>query len=314
MNNKIYSLILFCSLWFSGCESLINDLDQDKLPKTEIKLVVECYISPQSEEIRVKVTESQPLFAPSTYETNIVKNATVIISGENGQLQIPYNDSISTYVIDSSYFRIEAGKKYTLTVNDGIRNVKASCVVPLKKATIKTMEVDTVVSQWSPQDSVARVKMSWEDIRGETNYYQVRGYSGTEATRLVFDPPAGTKPERGYFKNLLDYNYNSILYNDVNLDGITFNTPYFMVQLDKNWVFTYIDKSGKEQTVNSNPILKEIHIEVLNIDENYYKFYRSRKNNDDGNPFVEPTLVFTNIEGGLGCFGSYTIGSATVRP
>jgi len=42
-------LVAICiALCLSGCESLINELDEDKLPKVESKLAVSCYISPQS--------------------------------------------------------------------------------------------------------------------------------------------------------------------------------------------------------------------------------------------------------------------------
>jgi len=31
------------------------------------------------------------------------------------------------------------------------------------------------------------------------------------------------------------------------------------------------------------------------------------------NPFVEPALIYTNLEGGLGCFGAYNAGSLLLK-
>ncbi|WP_310590718.1 DUF4249 family protein [Dyadobacter sp. CY347] len=35
-------------------------------------------------------------------------------------------------------------------------------------------------------------------------------------------------------------------------------------------------------------------------------------NNDD--PFVEPAMIYTNIKGGLGCFGGYNTALLIVKP
>ena len=186
MKHTIYTLMLFCCVLLCSCESMINDLDQDKLPKIESKLVVECYISPQSGEIKVIVTEPQALFGPAHYDPVYIKNATVILSSEAGQITIPYKDSLSNYVINASQFKIEAGKKYSLVVSDGKRTVTASCIVPARAATVKNYAVLPVTGSRYPGDSTVTVKMSWEDIKGERNYYVLRGYAEIEQKNLSF--------------------------------------------------------------------------------------------------------------------------------
>ena len=309
MNKILY--FLFCSFLLCSCESMVNDLDQDKLPKTESKLVVECYISPQSEIILVQVTESQPLFGPSTYNPVYITNATVTLSGENGQVLIPYNDSTFNYRISSDRFRIEAGKKYNLVVTDGSRTVRASCIVPARKAEMKGYVIDTIYGYRYDGDTVARVKMSWYDIKGEANYYSVRGYAETELTIPYYDSETGgSKPQRVASKTLLDYTHQDFLLSDTNIDGITFEAPTYYVQLPTKFSFPYND-----EMVYSDPKFKSIQFEILNLDENYYRFYKSLKDhNNSDNPFVEPTLLYTNIDGGLGCFGSYNSGVYTVHP
>ncbi|MCF2446963.1 DUF4249 domain-containing protein [Dyadobacter sp. CY345] len=314
---KLYKclVLLFSLSLLWGCETLVNDLDEDKLPKIESKLAVECYISPQSEEIMVRVTASQPLFGSSTYESVNIKNAKVILSGPGAEIQIPYNDSTQTYMIAADKFKIEAGQQYSLLVDDGKRIVKSSCTVPANKVTIKNYSIDTIVGHSYREDTSARVKISWDDIKGETNYYSIRGYSLTNVTYPGYIPETGVSgPVRSNNKAFLNIDRNYLV-NDVNLDGITFNAPVFYIQLPSKYSFSYVNEDGKLDTAYSDPVFKEVYFEVLNLDVNYYKFHKSVDaswNND--NPFVEPTLVYTNIEGGLGCFGAYNVGSISIKP
>ena len=313
MNYKIYFLILFCFVSLSSCESMISDLDEDKLPKIESKLVVECYISPQSEEIKVMVTEPQRLYGPANFDPVYIKNASVIISGEAGQITIPYNDSTSNYIIKASAFKIESGKKYSLVVSDGKRTVRASCTVPATSATVKNYVIQPVTESRYPGDSSANVKMSWEDIKGEPNYYALRGYSEIEQKTYSFNAEKEIQITTQRTKRVFNSNYEDFLYTDTNIDGITFNSPVYNVSLYKGNI-GYIDKNGKPQTLTTDPILKEIYFEILNMDENYYKFCKTIKaNGNSDNPFVEPALIYTNIIGGLGCFGAFNAGSLRIK-
>jgi hypothetical protein len=314
MNSKIRSLLIACLIFLSGCESLINDLDQDKLPEIESKLAVECYISPQSARLEAIVTQSQPLFGPATYNPEYVKNAQVFLSDERNRIQLMFDDSTFNYSADTSTFKILAGKTYTLTVDDGKRFVKATCTVPLKLPVLKSFTVEKIYSGFGI-DSLASIKFSWEDIKNETNFYGVRGYYVSEQTSLRFDNETNDAvPYRYISKSLLHFEKNGI-YNDINLDGITFNSPESRVYLPQNMEFTYQDKNGVEKSFYINPKISEVRVEILHIDENYYKFFRSLENNDfQDNPFVEPTLIYSNIEGGLGCFGAFNANGKTVKP
>lgn len=306
----IFSLTV---LW--GCETLVSDLDEDELPRIESKLAVECYISPQSEEIVVRVTASQPLFGPSTYEFMSINNAKVILSGADAEIRIPYDESTQTYRISADKFNIEAGKQYSLLVDDGKRLVRSTCTVPAKKVTIKNYSIDTIVGHSYREDTSARVKISWDDIKGESNYYSIRGYSLTSVTYPGYIPETGVSgPVRSNNKAFLNIDRNYLV-NDVNLDGITFNAPVFYIQLPNKFSFSYVNEDGKLDTAYSDPVFKEVYFEVLNLDINYYKFHKSLDDNgNNDNPFVEPTLVYSNIEGGLGCFGAYNVGSISIKP
>ena len=309
-----YLLLLSCMAVLFGCETLVGDLDQSKLPKTESKLVVECYISPQSEEIIVRVTESQKLFGPSTYEPTYIKNAIVTLSGDAGEIKIPYNDSLTSYRVPASAFKVEAGKKYNLLVSDDTRSVKATCTVPASQVTFKSYEVDTLVrNRWEADTSIT-FKATWNDIKGEENVYTLRGYFEVlEMNFFTYDPATGEAVIRRQ-ANRTVHNNENYLVTDTNLDGISFNSPVYEIQI-RSFKFGYPGPDGQIIERYTEPKLQEIRLEVLNLDEHYRRFSKSMKdggNND--NPFVEPALVYTNIEGGLGCFGAYNAGVLIVKP
>ncbi|WP_026631124.1 DUF4249 family protein [Dyadobacter alkalitolerans] len=47
-------------------------------------------------------------------------------------------------------------------------------------------------------------------------------------------------------------------------------------------------------------------LQVFNIDVNYYKYLRSLETTQNlDTPFSEPAPLYSNIQGGLGCFAAY---------
>jgi hypothetical protein len=304
---RLLSAFIIVSVFLSGCESLVEDLDPGKLPNMGSKLAVESYISPQSPSIEVIVTESQPLYGPATYNPTFIKNAEVTLSGNGRQIKLPFNDSTLRYHVDSSAFKILPGETYHLLVNDGKRTVKAHCTIPAKVPEIKTVTVEQVAGPFS-SDSTAWIDMSWQDISGENNYYSIRGYAVLEETTPTYNQQTGDiEPFRHVNKfGIYHSSFSTLVFNDINLNGITFNAPRTSVYLSPKRTINYLDKNGVEKTVYNDAQMSEVRLEVLNIDENYYKFYRSMDaSGNQDNPFVEPSIIYTNIEGGLGCFGGY---------
>jgi len=141
----------------------------------------------------------------------------------------------------------------------------------------------------------------------------LRGYSEIEQKTYSFNAEKEIQITTQRTKRVFNSNYEDFLYTDTNIDGITFNSPVYNVSLYKGNI-GYIDKNGKPQTLTTDPILKEIYFEILNMDENYYKFCKTIKaNGNSDNPFVEPALIYTNIIGGLGCFGAFNAGSLRIK-
>ncbi len=310
------SLLLFLLTVITGCESMVNDLDEDKLLKVPARIVAECFLSPQSPYIDVMVGESQPLFGSSTSFPRILTDAKVLLTGESSEIEIPFVDSLNAYRIAGSQFRIEPGKSYRMTISHQNRMVTATCTVPSGEPVIKSYSVDSVGSNMPGARVTAHIRTSWDDFEGVVNYYNVRGFVVIEDTRLLYDLATNRySPYRIIDKLQLDHAYLNKQISDKNLDGITFESPTYKINLPPSVELMYPDENGNMQTVETDPVLKQIHFEILNTDENYFRYHRSlSESHNNDNPFVEPTLIYTNIEGGLGCFGAFNLGKLTIYP
>lgn len=313
-----YIVFLFLTLFLAACESLVTDVDKGDLPQVESKLVVQCFISPQAARINVVVTESIPLFAEPDLKGGVIPNAIVKMSDGSREIAIPFDTTNQLYSIDKSALSILPGKTYFLSVTNGVRSVSARCTVPVNAVVPKTYEIDTASSgDISARDTSLTVKYTWNDTAGQANYYRVRASLDLEYS-VPEEFSSSGQPKEKRIRNRFNFNWDDAIgrndfRNDVNLDGTDFNSPIGRVKLPKPLSYT-----GGDGTVYlSFPKSKIISVtmEVYNTDEHYFKYHRSvQTRGDSDNPFVEPSLIYTNIEGGLGCFGSYNSGQLVYRP
>ena len=110
------------------------------------------------------------------------------------------------------------------------------------------------------------IKYRFTDIAGQENYYRV--ISNIDKAMVYFD----------------DYQIPDILISDKNTDGNTFS---FQAEI------------GKEIPLNI------ISVYLLTTDKDYYNYQKSISNYSSGDPFSEPTLIYSNVNGGLGVFCGY---------
>ena len=277
MNSKFHSLTKDCLLLAAlalllagGCT---KDVDNIKLPTTDPKLVVGCFVSPQASLIAVTLTRSNPIFGPSHSNTNssAVEDATVILTDGTNSVNIPYNNGNSQYEMSTAAFPIVAGQTYSLSVSTPKgENVSGSCTVPASSINALTVDFTDTISTNSK-----KITVHWQDISGEVNFYRVIGQLVSLDTFNTLD-------------TTFDYMYGGNLFNDHDKDG---NEMYAKLEGYPSW----------------GPDLKLIAYDVymLNIDAEYYKYQNSLDHYTYNDPFSEPSPLYTNIKGGLGVFGAY---------
>lgn len=321
--NAFVALVLFNAIVMSSCETLVNDIPESRLPRTESELTVFAFISPQDTIIRVKVSQTYPLFGAYTPgagsslviaegdtlagDFDGITTATVTISNGTSSATLGYDPVEQVYTIPASQFAITTETTYYLTVSDGSRIAQASCTVPPRQVPIKDYNLDTIIAGPSQSDTSLTMHFRWDDVAGISNYYRVKAFELFGYTQLITDSISQTAREmhvlgRSYFAWEKTFGRN-VFQEDVGLDGTTFSSPqgakrkinlqYLTALTDSNIV-----KIGKP------PQSRGLYLMLLNTDSHYYQFHHSINAQDD-NPFSEPAGVYTNVTGGLGIFAAY---------
>lgn len=312
MKRIVMLLILIAVL--TSCETLVSDIPEARLPKASSKLVVHSFISPQSPTINVVVSESVPIFSESGAKQDVIKDAVVKLSDGTAEVVMPFDPDNDMYRIAQSAFKITPSKTYTLTVSHDGRQVTAHCTVPENTPVIKSYEVDIppMDNYVLGQAPAITLKMHWQDIPNESNYYRVMAAADVEYSV----PDTKTKGKRQQSEFNFIWNMMSAQgewQTDKDRDGGLFYSPVGRVSMPS--FHTSNPTDGSAAPFNPDSKLISITMLLYNADENYYKYHRSLQQRlDTENPFTEPSQIYSNIEGGLGCFGAYNTGKLVYRP
>jgi hypothetical protein len=285
---KIYIISLSLVALFSSCERDAKNVD---IPNIESKLVVQCFIAPQNPKIEAFVSFSSPIFGKARRE-DWITDATVEITDGTTLKKLILDNSGRTpkYQLDSSEFKIVAGKTYTLFVStpDG-RTVNAKCTVPFPiDGSSLTFNWDTIVKtnqNIGAIERTVRLNMKWRDTDPARNFFR----AGANVLVYAEDRP------NDIFRERMSNNSFSDLQTDEGKDGGV---------LERNSLERIVTEQigGSVGRFSFKP--KGIEIYIVNCGENYYKYHKTAENNNGEDPFSEPTLVYSNIIGGLGCFGA----------
>ncbi len=290
-------LLIISQLFLLSCESLIKEIDPSFLPETDSKLVVACFISPQDTVLAAKVTETKLLIGTTGDIREDITNASVILSDGSKSIRLVYSSKLGYYRALPSELPILVGKTYTITVNtpDG-RKVDASTTIPQNIA-IAEVKIDSAkVDDFQPGNSVTNteydVKVIWADKAGEANYY--RAISEFVFLYRIVD---------SINKKVINAPVSAIVdlrtIDDKDADGK-------LLSLNRAYLPTNIGGNIQGQDANLKTKLDRIKVGLFQTDIHYYNYHTSlRRQRENNNPFAEPVLLYTNINGGFGCFGAY---------
>jgi hypothetical protein len=291
--------LLLPLMGLAGCELTADNV---KVPESKPKLVVTSFISPQDTLLKVVVTKSVPIYGQSTTLTGTpypggipnVHDATVVLSDGTTSVNLTTDGLGGLYVVQSDKLPILPGQTYYLTVStpDGLQ-VKASCTVPTKaNDAITSIRIDSTTTESVPGYSYKEysVSVEWQDMPGEGDYYRLfaeRPYMyGTG-----YDPANPNKVDTLYSQ--IFFGQGEEYTKDAGQDGRKF------IVRDGNF------QANTDNTSENFKVKREINILLLTTDKNYYQYHRGIANYTYDNPFAEPTLLYSNVEGGLGVFAAY---------
>ena len=304
---KLLFIFTIISLAFISCETLVNDVDSSRLPSSSNRLVVHGYLSPQDTLLQVSVGMSGRVTGanvgrsfgfevPSFYDATVTltnQNRTVNLALKRGGAELHYN-------ILSNQMPILAGQTYNLSVTFNGQTVTSSCTIPQAVA-INEVREDSVAAQGFfssnpnaviPKDRTYR--LFWQDVAGQPNYYQVSGYL---LAQRRFQTGMNQFQEQPVVANVRfsDSRRSSVnLLSDDKQDGARMASG--VGRLGSFW----FDKNS-----NTTAGTRSVILSLITCEKTYYDYHRLIDSFDGDNPFAEPTLIPSNIKGGLGCFAGY---------
>jgi len=291
---KYLILISISILVFTSCEKEIS-IDQKEFSP---KIVLNSIINSENDTIIVELSESRDMLYDK-FDFPPIKDATIKLYDNNifagtltelfdGYYILPYS------VIPNHTYRLEVS-------NTNLDNVTASTTVPTP-AVINDFTV-TLNSNLK-----ANINVVFQDPAGESNFY------GIEISRLD-----STLDTTGYYGgySISDYacsNSTAIEYPAANgIDGANCTNLFlFSDKLFAGSTFTF--NCYNENTFWNTPpeelgLFTKIWVNLKTINEDYYQYQLSTNLalENYGNPFAEPVRIYSNVEGGFGIFGSYSI-------
>jgi len=288
------SLLTGLTAVYSGC---VREVSPRNLPQASQKLVVHCYLSPQDTLITAVVNVSRTVLGTKTPGTTqgSLASATVQLAEGGRTLALRYDARLGLHRGDPHLFPIVAGRTYTLTATlPGGESVTAQTTVP-EAVSIVEAYIDSLPNRYNQGQQDYFVRLSWRDLAGRANFYRVGGDTEFGTRQPVFRPNQPPRDTLVRMTSQLTYPNDSPFLTDTDRDGRLLLAPRGRM--------TFAFVNGQLQA--RPPVI--INAYLLHTDEAYYRYHDALRRQDqtDGNPFAEPVLLPSNIQGGLGCFGSF---------
>ncbi len=308
---------LICLLMLPGlmaCEGTFDQIKTIELDAGPPKLVLlSNFENIYSPKVRLSLSGDKPYFywgsavplPPDTYPE--APPATVEVFEDGRSLGGMVRDSGSVFSFPAPYIPLP-GKTYRLEVKaEGFETVYAEgripAVVPVEAGFTGNYKF---FKRWGSELKAAEIKLTLQDPPGQPNFYgliihshleDITGESAGNYSHYVysddllfenvrsfsFDSESNSRRQIGYRKNL---------FTDKTFEG------------KKKEILIYVEVEHAE-----NAGLPDIYFKLQNMSEDSYKYQltqeKARENNE--NPFVQPILIYNNVKGGLGIFGTFSV-------
>ena len=288
-----YCSLLVLAVCLNACTEIVPLKDLGVKPK----LVLHCFATPQYDTIPVYLTNSQPFFS-SAQAVMEVTNAVVEISLDNQNWQqLQYNRKKKCYLWLQFQMPVVEGQTYYIRASaPDYDDISASCTVPFWREVNLQPEFQFTEHPKSDNYPFASFYISWDDYRGEENYYA--------GMRYYFN--SWYYNEEDYYR---DYFNHYVLWGD---DGKTVLSDDGRDGQKMRLLVTemYGDNMYRDDTerfFKDNPQYDTVYILFVQTDK-HACLYENSVDAAGEMEFmiftVEPSLIYTNVKNGYGVFGA----------
>lgn len=286
MNARIIIFIGIITGICTACSTVeVIDVSLDKP-----KVVVNTLFDPDSTWC-VSLTYTRDII--NVNQTNFfqpVRDAVVEVYDQSGNLEEAITDPFDLRFPDryKGTKKPSAGKTYSIKVKiDGEVDIESASEIPVQ-VPIESYRLDSTRYKSQPGEKV-QMRLTVKDPPYRKNYYYIKIIR--EAYVIGLDTIRFTEDVH---YELIDPAYKEALESPLNdnlFDGEEYNIDFNINP------FAYVNA-------------ETIHLKValLSISESYYLYLTTKnvQSRTNGDPFAQPTLIYSNISGGTGLFAGYS--------
>ncbi len=267
MKRALFVIIGFAS-FFMGCEEEADI----PLPEVNQKITVSCFISDNTDTVRAYLRWSDPVFSDGDSEGDIISDAQVVLSFNGFSRSFNFNPDMQYYELPVEGFDLLPGLEYRLDIVAG-DGTKAHAVtrIPLQQADVRSasMERDASMDEFNQYYVTYRFETLLGNADPSEPHYRVSHYE---------------------------------MWND----------PMIMStwSMTSNQWYTFEPDEEEKRLMNETisywydtTIVLHKAI-VIHCSEDYYRFHTTMESISYG-PFAEPTIVYSNVNNGLGVFAGF---------
>ena len=306
LNLRLPILRLSILLLSVSCRPQILDTLDLELPSKLVvgcNLVVESNSLLQQDSLYLHLAQSAPLFGSSEPEDSILTNAVVQLFRQRPGQSPQAGDTLQNFSItalgspiegNNLYYAaptqmagqsfVQKGYDYRLTVSskDG-RSVSASAAIPVSEIADTNLQIlVTSPDEWSRN---LQVKVRW---------------------RSMNEDPSDTEP--AHFRvnyRITGIFQNSEYWNNADLTG--YPNQLVSVNASNNGVYEWQDRFNFYLPFDTTGLSNaQLEVAIQRINQPLFQYLQAigQQGLSEDNPFSEPVVIPTNIQGGLGCLGT----------
>jgi hypothetical protein len=272
--------------------TLTSCIKVETIPAEIPKYAAICILSPTDSLITAFVVRVNRINEEIKSENLIVKNALVKIIGENENANLVYNYTKQQYQFSNNGF-VKHNKKYQLIIEiPNEKQLTSECYI--------NDEIE-IYHEVNIENDSYKLDLSWEDNPAEDNYYTVSAnYFQPDSNQRYMQ---WNKTSKSYFET------NDLVTTNkkITINGFIDNISKLKRPFVLNILLSNIEKNTSDFFISRNKQYNQNSSLQQSIEE--FIVQASKNNvqvNDFFERFKEPVILpKSNIENGLGFFGSY---------
>ncbi|MEP3389870.1 MAG: DUF4249 domain-containing protein [Reichenbachiella sp.] len=315
-------LYLLCALAVMSCETvsdieigvtsnkldLRGELNSDSVIQVALlstRITTDNLIDPY----RLKSEAEVSLFRDGEFVETLVRKART------------YEGEFETYYLSSSGLKPETGSMYSVEISaSGFESIRAETVVP---AQVNVTDIEFLRQQTPITNGYYGhpVTIWFEDDPDVENFFIVETYlksiyeerrdngdGNIEIYQEINDYKTEIAPRTYYGKGIGDDNpfEFEIYFSDAQLDGGSVKRFDFFIRTYEDGLDPFLGKD--EISDDSYTYTTKMYVRLKHITKEHFEYKRTAlaQMNKIEDPFAEPVLIRSNVEGGFGIFSVYT--------